>query len=85
MTFTVPEVWWVRLDPALGSVVPLSTSPRPSPPLLVPVGCAGRNVVAVLDQIRAVSKERLETRMGELASEHVILIEQGLREILELG
>ena len=103
------EVWWVRLDPALGSeiaktrpclivsgnvlnerrrtvvVVPLSTSPRPSPPLLVPVTCAGRAVVAVIDQIRAVSKERLQKSLGELPPEHIAAVEQALREILELA
>src|SRR5450759_1566986 len=66
------EVWWVRLDPTLGSeinktrpclilstnivndrrrtvvVVPLSTSPDPGPPLLVPVNCAGRVVADAL-------------------------------------
>jgi mRNA interferase MazF len=103
------EVWWVRLDPALGSeirktrpclvlstdvlnehrrtvvVVPLSSSPQASPPLLVPVTCAGRHAVAVTDQIRAVSKERLESRLGELSPEHLAAIENSLRQILELG
>ncbi len=65
-------------------VVPLSSSPRPGPPLLVPVNCAGRNAVAVLDQLRAVSKERLENRMGELTAKEMKTIEQALREILEL-
>jgi len=85
------EVWWVRLDPALGSeidktrpcvilsgdifnrlrrtvvVIPLSSSPQASPPLLVPVRCDGRDAVAVTDQIRAVTKQRLDRRMGELS------------------
>ena len=102
------EVWWVLLDPTLGSeiaktrpylilstnvlnerrrtvvVVPLSTSPHPSPPLLVPVHCAGRDVVAVIDQIRAVAKERLDERMGELAPTHLEAVEEGLRDVLEL-
>ena len=65
-------------------VVPLSTSPQASPPLLIPVSCAGRNAVAVLDQIRAVSKERLERRLGELTSGDLEMIVQGLRDILEL-
>lgn len=47
--------------------IPLSTSPQPRPPLLVPVRCAGRNVVAVIDQIRAIAKERLDNRIGELS------------------
>ena len=102
------EIWWVRLDPTLGSeihktrpcvvltsnilnerrrtvvVIPLSSSPQAGPPLLVPVDCAGRVAVAVMDQVRAVAKERLEQRMGVLSSEHLAAVESGLREVLEL-
>lgn len=102
------EVWWVRLDPALGSeiaktrpcvifsgnvfnrlrrtvvIIPLSTSPQPSIPLLVPVRCDGREVVAVTDQIRAISKQRLDRPLGELSSKDLEAVEQGVREILEL-
>jgi mRNA interferase MazF len=102
------EIWWVRLDPALGSeihktrpclvittdivnerrrtvvVLPLSTSPCPSPPLLIPVRCAGRPVVAVVDQIRAVTKERLETQVGVISPEEMAAVEDGIRQILEL-
>jgi len=103
------EVWWVRLDPALGSeiaktrpclilssniinerrrtivVVPLSSSPQASPPLLVPVQCGGREVVAVTDQIRAVSKERLDRCMGTLSRQELEAVEQGVRDVLELS
>jgi mRNA interferase MazF len=65
-------------------VVPLSSSPQPSPPLLVPVECAGRKVVAVIDQIRAVAKERLVERLGEASSADMDAIEAGVRRILEL-
>ena len=102
------EVWWVRLDPTLGSeiaqtrpclvlssnivnehrrtvvVVPLSTGPRGNPPLLVPVRSAGRDVVAVVDQIRAVSKERLDRCAGVLSSEHLEAVEDAVRDVLEL-
>lgn len=102
------EVWWIRLDPTLGSeiaktrpcvilsgnvfnrlrrtvvVIPLSTSPQPGTPLLVPVRCDGGNVVAVTDQIRAIAKQRLEKRLGELSSEDLEAVEQGVREVLEL-
>jgi len=102
------EVWWVRLDPTLGSeiaktrpcvvlsgdvfnklrrtvvVIPLSTSPQPSTPLLVPVRCDGRSVVAVTDQIRAITKQRLDRRFGELSPEDLQAVEQGVREVLEL-
>jgi mRNA interferase MazF len=102
------EVWWVRLDPTLGSeiaktrpcvilsgnvfnrlrrtivVIPLSTSPQPSAPLLVPVRCDGREVVAVTDQIRAIAKLRLDRRKGELSLEDLEAVEQGVREVLEV-
>lgn len=102
------EVWWVRLDPILGSeiaktrpcvivsgnifnrlrrtvvVIPLSSSPQAGTPLLVPVRCDGRDVVAVTDQIRAVAKQRLDRRIGELASEDLKAVEQCVREVLEL-
>jgi mRNA interferase MazF len=65
-------------------VVPLSSSPSVSPPLLVPVVCAGRPAVAVVDQIRAVAKERLHRRLGSLSSEDLQTVEANLREILEL-
>lgn len=65
-------------------VIPLSTSPHPSPPLLVPVSWAGRKAVAVIDQIRAVAKERLEKCLGELGTEQLEAVERGLRTVLEL-
>lgn len=102
------EVWWVRLDPTVGSeikktrpclvlttnivnerrrtvvVIPLSTSRQAAPPLLVPMDCAGRAVIAVVDQIRAVAKERLQQRLGVISSGHLKAVEKGLRQILEL-
>jgi mRNA interferase MazF len=102
------EVWWVRLDPTLGSeiaktrpcvilsgnvfnrlrrtvvVIPLSTSPYPGTPLLVPVRCDGRDVVAVTDQIRAMAKQRLDRRLGALSPEDLETLEHGVREVLEL-
>jgi mRNA interferase MazF len=65
-------------------VVPLTTAPQSIPPLLVPVRCGGRDVVAVIDQVRAVSKLRLDQCLGELSPEHLKAVEQALREVLEL-
>jgi len=103
------EIWWVRLDPTLGSelrktrlclvigtnvlnqwrrtvvVIPLSSSPRASPPLLVPVVCAGQPSIAVLDQIRAVAKERLDRVIGMVSGEEMTAVVDGLRQILDLG
>ena len=65
-------------------VIPLSTSRQAAPPLLVPIDCAGRAVIAVVDQIRAVAKERLRQRLGTITSEHLKAVEEGLRQVLEL-
>lgn len=65
-------------------VVPLSTAPRESPPLLIALHSIGRPAVAVLDQLRAVTKERLQEKLGTVAPAELTAIEDGLREILEL-
>jgi mRNA interferase MazF len=65
-------------------IVPLSSAPEAAPPLLVPVTCAGRQAVAVTDQIRAVAKKRLSRRMGTLPPADLAAVEEGLRIVLEL-
>jgi mRNA interferase MazF len=103
------EIWWVALDPTLGSeirktrpcvvvsvrvlnerrrtviVVPLSSSPKASPPILIPITCDGRPAMAVSDQIRAVAKERLRNRLGVVAAEELAVLADGLRQIMQLG
>ena len=66
-------------------MVPLSSSPKASPPILIPVSCDGRIVMAVTDQIRAVAKERLRNRLGALTDEEMAALEDGLRQIMQLG
>jgi mRNA interferase MazF len=102
------EVWWVALDPVLGSeiaktrpcvvisrdlinqhrrtvvVVPLSSSPSAHPPIRVAVSCGGKAAVAVIDQIRAIAKERLQTRMGVLTEPEMDAIRDALRQVLDL-
>jgi mRNA interferase MazF len=102
------EIWWVKLDPTLGSeiaksrpclilssnicnqhrrtvvVVPLSSSPQASLPLLVPVHCEGKDVVVVTDQIRAVSKQRLTLKIETLSTTDLQTVEESIREILVL-
>lgn len=102
------EIWWVALDPTLGSeiaktrpcvvftrdlvnehrrtvvVVPLSSAPAAHPPIRVAVNCNGRAVVAVVDQIRAVSKDRLKKKIGILSASEVDSIAESLRQILDL-
>jgi mRNA interferase MazF len=103
------EIWWVRLDPTLGSeikktrpclivttnvlnerrrtvaVIPLSTSPQANPPLMVALNCAGRAAVAVVDQIRAVSKDRLHKPIATISSEELASVEEAVRSVLELN
>lgn len=66
-------------------MVPLLTSPAPSPPLLVAVECAGRTVVAVIDEIRAIAKERLQAHLGEISPAGMEAVEAGVLRILDLG
>jgi mRNA interferase MazF len=65
-------------------IVPLSSSPRAAPPVMVSVTCSGRPAVAVIDQVRAVAKERLVSVMGRLSSQELESVEDALRQILEL-
>jgi mRNA interferase MazF len=66
-------------------VVPLSSSPKASPPILIPISCEGRPAVAVSDQIRAVSKQRLRGRLGAVTTEEMAALEEGLKQIMQLG
>ena len=66
-------------------MVTLLTSPAPSPPLLVAGECAGRTVVAVIDEIRAIAKERLQAHLGEISPAGMEAVEAGVLRILDLG
>ncbi|MFN0104877.1 MAG: type II toxin-antitoxin system PemK/MazF family toxin [Bryobacteraceae bacterium] len=66
-------------------VFPLSSSPKGSPPILIPITCDGQPAVAVSDQIRAVAKERLRSRLGAVTTEEMAALEDGLRQIMQLG
>jgi mRNA interferase MazF len=65
-------------------VVPLSSSPKAAPPILIPITCDGRPAVAVSDQIRAVAKERLRSRLGVVATDEMAALEDGLKQIMQL-
>jgi mRNA interferase MazF len=66
-------------------VVPLSSSPKASPPILISITCGGQPAVAVSDQIRAVAKERLRSRLGAVSLQELAALEDGLRQIMQLG
>ena len=65
-------------------VIPLLTSPEANPPLMVPVTCAGKPSVAVIDQLRAVSKKRFAKRIGTISTANLLAVEEALRNILDL-
>jgi len=65
-------------------VVPLSTAAKPHPPITVPVTCQGRPAVAVIDQVRAVAKHRLQSRVESLSPKDLETITTALSTILEI-
>jgi mRNA interferase MazF len=65
-------------------VVPLSTGPAPTPPIVVATPSAGPSSVAVCDQLRAVDKRRLTRNLGRLSTADLQTIEDGIRRVLEL-
>lgn len=65
-------------------VIPLSTSAKPRPPIVTPVNCLGKKVVAVCDQLRAIDKSRLLKSAGELSTKDLELLDQSLRQVLAL-
>jgi mRNA interferase MazF len=102
------EIWWVDLDPTVGSeiaktrpcvvisnnlandrrktvmVVPFSTSPNAHPPYTLPVRCKGRDVTAIIDQTRAVAKERFKGYIEACSLHQLAEIEDALRPLLQL-
>lgn len=64
-------------------VVPFSTAAGEHPPITVAVECQGRAAVAVIDQIRAVAKHRLRTRIEMAQPETLQKVLEALSQILE--
>jgi mRNA-degrading endonuclease toxin of MazEF toxin-antitoxin module len=52
--------------------------------VMVAVRCSWRLAIAMIDQVRAVAKERLSRHIEDLSTEHLHSVEDALREILEL-
>jgi len=63
-------------------VVPLSTSAKSHPPITVPVTCQGKSVVAVIDQIRAVAKHRLKSKLEAISDTDLAAIDRAVSIIL---
>lgn len=65
-------------------VIPLSTAAKPHPPITVPVTCQGQSAVAVIDQIRAVAKHRLKSKLETMTSNDLAAIGRAISTILEI-
>jgi mRNA interferase MazF len=65
-------------------VVPLATAAKPHPPITVQVTCQGQPAVAVIDQVRAVAKHRLKSRIEAMMSADLAAISRALSTILEI-
>jgi mRNA interferase MazF len=65
-------------------VVPLSSSPLPRLPLIVPIISMGTNSVAVCDQIRAIDKSRILKKIGELTTSEIDSLDDSIRQVLAL-
>ena len=65
-------------------VVPLSTAAKPHPPITVQVTCQGQPAVAAIDQVRAVAKHRLKSKIEAMTSDDLAAISSALATILEI-
>jgi len=65
-------------------VLPLSTVAKSHPPITVPISCQGRAAVAIIDQIRAVGKHRLKTKIETVSNQEMASVARAVSEILEL-
>lgn len=65
-------------------VIPLSTAAKPHPPITVPVTCQGQPAVAVIDQIRAVARHRLTSKIEAMTSDDLAAIGRSISTILEI-
>src|SRR5580698_5120120 len=65
-------------------VVPLSSSPEAAPPIILSVPSAGKDSVAVIDQMRAVDKRRFVKRQGSLSADDLKALELAAKQVLQL-
>ena len=66
-------------------VVPLSTSAKPRPPLVLPLPSAGPGSVAVCDQLCAADKSRFGKKICDLSANDLAALTDATRVILGLA
>ena len=63
-------------------VVPLTSSPRAFPPLIVPVQSAGKTEsMALCNRIRTIDKSRISQRLGAVSLADLAAIESGVCKV----
>lgn len=65
-------------------VVPFSTAAGTHPPVTVAVTCQGKAAVAVIDQVRAVAKQRLQRKIETASTTLLQRVLDALAQILEM-
>lgn len=65
-------------------VVPLSTSAKPRPPIVISLPSAGSSSVGVCDQLCAADKSRFTSKIGELSAGDMALLTESMKIILGL-
>ena len=75
------------LNKARGTVVamPLSTSAKPRPPIVLPLPSAGSDSVAVCDQLCAADKKRFGKKIGSLSPGDLNALTEAMKIILGLS
>lgn len=75
------------LNKARGTVVvvPLSTSAKPRPPIVVPMPSAGEKSVVVCDQLCATDKQRFGKKICDLSSADMKSLTDSLKIVLGLN
>ena len=66
-------------------VVPLSTSAKPRPPIVVPLPSAGQNSMAVCDQLCAVDKDRFGEKICTLSARDLATLAESMKIVLGLA
>lgn len=74
------------LNKARGTVVvvPLSTSAKPRPPIVVPLDSAGTGSVAVCDQLCAADKKRFGKKLCDLSAADLATLTESMKIVLGL-
>jgi mRNA interferase MazF len=69
-------------------IVPLATAgnnPQPNPPITVEVMCGGKRGIAVIDQLRALDKQRLLNLVDTIHPGDLTLVVDALAQVLEIS